>query len=168
MKRVFILLAIAIAVSAGVAIIALQWSKPAPHGLPALQFETAAGQSVALQNLAGQPVLVVFWASTCKPCMRELPELKAIYAEYSPKGLAMFGVSMFYDAPAEVMKAVQRHDIPYPVVFDLGRQWLSGFDVEPVTPTLILVAPDGRHLVRHHGMTNFARLRETLDHITRS
>ncbi len=48
--------------------------------------------SSAVQN--SKYVLLDFWASWCKPCMEELPELIAVYKEYKDKGFTVFGVSI--------------------------------------------------------------------------
>ena len=38
--------------------------------------------------------MIIFWASWCAPCRREIPELKKIYAEFKNKGFSMVSVSV--------------------------------------------------------------------------
>ena len=49
-----------------------------------------------LQPLAqykGQPMLVYFWATWCKSCKQEVPELKALYEKYKGRNLQVIGIS---------------------------------------------------------------------------
>lgn len=41
-----------------------------------------------------QLTIVDFWASWCAPCMREVPNLVALYEQYGGKGLGIVGVSL--------------------------------------------------------------------------
>lgn len=60
-----------------------------------VQLIDATGNPVKLSAYVGinKCVLIDFWASWCKPCMEEMPNLKKIYAAYKSKGLEIIGVS---------------------------------------------------------------------------
>jgi len=74
-----------------------------PHYIDIVQPD-AAGSEISLASVIENPknryVLIDFWASWCGPCMREVPELVAAYAEYHKKGLEIYGVSLDRDADA--------------------------------------------------------------------
>ena len=57
---------------------------PAWEGDPALDFtlELLDGSSFTLSEQAGKAVLVNFWATWCGPCVREMPDLAQLYADY--------------------------------------------------------------------------------------
>ena len=56
-------------------------------------------KEISLSQFAGKDnvVLVDFWASWCGPCVRELPNLVALYAKYKEKGFEIVGVSLDND-----------------------------------------------------------------------
>lgn len=47
-----------------------------PKPKPELQLQDIQGQTVSLQALRGQPLVVNAWASWCAPCLREMPLLQ--------------------------------------------------------------------------------------------
>lgn len=82
--------------------------------LPDLTFHTLGGKELELRSLTGKVVVVDFWATWCGPCARELPNLKALYSEYSSNGLEVVGLSL--DSSAGVLAAyVADKSIPWPV-----------------------------------------------------
>lgn len=64
--------------------------KPAPE----LSFPTPEGKMLSLSSLKGKVVLLDFWASWCKPCRMENPNVVKLYNEYKDKGFTVFSVSL--------------------------------------------------------------------------
>lgn len=94
----------------------------------------------------GQYVLVDFWASWCGPCMREMPVLKEIYDEYSPKGLKMLGVAV-WDKPADTEAAIERLQLPWEVIIDAQTVPTDIYGITGI-PSLIVFSPDGTIISR--------------------
>lgn len=87
-------------------------------GLPIdLAFSALDGRQVNLANLKGKVVLLDFWATTCVPCVRELPGLKRLYAKYNSQGLEIIGISLDSDKKA-LNRFVEREKISWPQFFD--------------------------------------------------
>lgn len=55
------------------------------------------GKDHKLSDLRGKIVLVDFWASWCKPCRAENPNLVRTYNEYKDKGFTVYSVSLDKD-----------------------------------------------------------------------
>jgi len=52
------------------------------------------GKQIALSQFRGKVVLIDFWASWCKPCRMENPNVVKVYQKYKDKGFEIFGVSL--------------------------------------------------------------------------
>lgn len=149
-----------------VAVVAWVWMSPAgvERAPRDLALTTASGEPLNLGDLRQRPVLVTFWATTCTTCVKEIPELKALYRELAPRGLEVIGITMYYDPPNQVLKMIQQRDIPYPVAFDLDQQAMQAFGMkQAITPTTFLVAPDGRIVMRKAGLLDMDQLKRTIE-----
>jgi peroxiredoxin len=61
---------------------------------PDFSFETLDGKVVRLADLEGKPVVLNFWASWCPYCVKEAPDLEALYQQYRKShDLQMLGVA---------------------------------------------------------------------------
>lgn len=64
------------------------------HRAPPIAVRDLSGEAVTLEDYAGKVVLVDFWATDCAPCLEELPHLKWLFAEHSPRGFEIVGISL--------------------------------------------------------------------------
>ncbi len=55
---------------------------------------TPEGKSLSLKQSMGKITIVDFWASWCKPCRMENPNVVRVYNKYHKKGLNIIGVSL--------------------------------------------------------------------------
>jgi len=72
-------------------------------------------QWIALKTQTGHPLLLVFWASWCGPCVSEIPNLNKVYEKYKNTGLKIIAVNLDQTSDENVRRIVQRLRILYPV-----------------------------------------------------
>ena len=52
------------------------------------------GKIVSLNDIKGKATIIDFWASWCKPCRRENPNVVRVYEKYHDKGLEIISISL--------------------------------------------------------------------------
>lgn len=127
---------------------------------PMLDFKIVDGRTLSLSQLKGQPVLVVFWATSCVGCIKEMPHLIELYQELAPRGLEIIAVAMAYDPPNQVMEMRRRKQIPYPIALDIQGDVASAFGDVRLTPTTFLINSQGQVAFQKTGMLNMIRMRQ--------
>lgn len=90
---------------------------------PDLAGQTPSGTQLKLADLRGKVVLVDFWASWCRPCRMENPNVKKAYAKYSGKGFEILGVSLD-NTKDKWVQAIEQDGLPWKHISDL-RGWQS-------------------------------------------
>ena len=63
---------------------------------PNFESELLTGEKFELSQLQGKYVLLDFWGTWCAPCLKEIPELKALHEKFAPKGLEVVSVALEY------------------------------------------------------------------------
>lgn len=111
---------------------------------PDFALETLSGETHKLSDYKGkQNVLLVFWASWCPPCMREIPDLIEIENKYSDKGLKILAVNVTAsDRLGKVKSTIKKKKINYTVLLDQTGDIATTYQVRGI-PTNIVVDKDG-------------------------
>jgi peroxiredoxin len=75
--------------------IAAQFSQPAAGEAPDFKLVNLDGKDVKLSELlTGGPVILDFWATWCKPCLKAFPGLQEILDKYEDRGLRVVTISV--------------------------------------------------------------------------
>jgi thiol-disulfide isomerase/thioredoxin len=128
------------------------------------------GKAVRLGDLDADLVLLDFWGTWCGPCLRAIPELVGLQAEFGPR-LKVVGIAYEQGEPAEwtgrIGRVADREGINYTLLMGEadGRPCplRAALQVQAF-PTLVLVDRDGQVLWRDQGATpaNVRRLRRVI------
>ena len=123
--------------------------------LPADDFTLApalGGKEISLSQFKGKPTMVVFWATWCPPCRREIPLLKDLYKKYSAKGLQMLAVAVnFRETRDQVVQFANDNELPYTVLWDADNSVSEHYGVQGI-PTVLLIDPQGVIRYRSHSL----------------
>jgi len=114
---------------------------------------TAGGGTVNFHDtLAEGPVVVSFWATWCKPCLKEMPHLNRLAGEYGDQ-ITFLAVntdnskSVAKVAPFLSSKGYDNLIVP----LDTGAELSSLLQVGGIVPFLIVFDSQGREIYRHVG-----------------
>jgi thiol-disulfide isomerase/thioredoxin len=128
-----------------------------------LAFAAPDGRKVDIKDYRGKVVLIDFWATWCGPCIKEIPNIKQVYAAYREKGFEIIGISLENaslkadDTPEQVAakhaKAQKiladftvKAGMPWPQYYD-GKHWKNDistrFGIAGI-PAMFLIDQTGR------------------------
>lgn len=122
--------------------------------LPATQL--IDGRVLDPTHFQGKAVLVLMWATWCPNCLASLPHHARLYDAYRDKGYELLALSVDEDA-ADVRDFLASNPYGFPVAMrTTAHRAVLGSIVG--TPTLILLARDGRVAWRHLGEARFEEI----------
>ena len=125
-------------------------ARPAHFELPRLD----GGHERLSSHFGKDVVLIDFWATFCKPCLRSMPELEALYRSRKQRGFVVLGISI--DGPgatAEVRAQVAQLGVSFPILLDQESRVVSLYNPRASAPYSVLIARDGRVLQKREGYT---------------
>lgn len=139
---------------------AVQVGKEAPN----FTLDTPDGEAVSLSDLRGNYVLIDFWASWCRPCRMENPNVVRVYNKYHEKGFEILGVSLDR-TKAAWLQAIEKDGLTWMHVSDL-KFWNSAaaqlYGVRGI-PYTVLVDPEGNVIAQNlRGASLESKLAELL------
>ena len=125
--------------------------------LPEVTLHNIEGHEVNIASLAqeGHPVILSFFATWCKPCMRELKAIDDLYADWQEEtGVEMFIISIDQAQDShKVRPLVDGNGWDYKVLLDPNGTLKRAMNVQNV-PHLFIVDSKGNIVYNHTGYTD--------------
>ena len=115
-----------------------------------IKLKNPEGESITLYDQLADVTLVDFWASWCRPCRGENPNIVKAFEKYKSKGFTVVGISL--DEDAELWKrAIKQDGLAWTHMSDL-KLWSSAavaqYNIGSV-PASFLVDKDGKILAKN-------------------
>ena len=105
---------------------------------PDFTLPTNDGKEVALSSFKGKYVLVDFWASWCKPCRMENPNVVKAYASYNAKGFEVVSISVDQDKAAWA-KAIEEDGLTWTqLIADEASGVAQKYAIQSIPSTFLL------------------------------
>jgi len=120
-------------------------------GYPAPQWSLLDldGAVVISEDFRNKVHVLDFWATTCGPCVEELPYLIALQQNFSPLGFTFFGVSKD-DKSTDVRQYVLTHGFNYNMA-RTTEEIETAFGGNIALPTKFVIDREGRVVATHVG-----------------
>ncbi len=117
---------------------------------PDITLNTPDGKPLSLSSLKGKYVLIDFWASWCRPCRAENPNVVRMYKQYKDKGFEILGVSLDKNV-SSWSRAITADGLTWKHISDLRGWQSSAAKLYKVTsiPQTILLDKEGRIIAKN-------------------
>lgn len=127
-------------------------------------------EPLSIGALQGNVVLVQFWTFACINCQRTLPSIVQWHQRYAAQGLKVIGIHTpeftFERDLANVKRALQQHQITYPVPIDNGFKTWEAYRNQ-YWPHLFLADRQGFLRYDHIGEGAYAETEQVIQQLLR-
>ena len=133
---------------------------------PDFSLTDIGGKAHKLSDYRGKDVMLVFWATWCKPCLLEIPHLIALQNVVGQDKLAILAIS--YTSPINTNEMVrsfvgQNTRINYTVFCTDVSSVPAPFDTVDSIPTSFFIDPDGRIKLATSGLLSLGYMKAILE-----
>ncbi len=117
---------------------------------PDFSLSSTAGTNYRLSEHRGEVVALVFWASWCGDCRRELERFERLRRTYGSVGLVVLGVNLDQE-PERASALAGAAGIGFPVLLDAGKDVSKTYRADDL-PLIVLIDREGAIRARHDAL----------------
>lgn len=133
--------------------------------VPDARLTDLSGDTVRLRETLEGPALLNFWATWCKPCLDEIPDLVELHGNLRGTRARVVGIAVASGDSAEIRRFAGEHDMSYRL-YHVPQSWAREHFRVLGLPVTLVVENDTirRRLVGPHSLETFeAALRPWTD-----
>ena len=121
--------------------------------LPPFAAKDMDGNFVDLSAFIGKkPVMLIFWASWCPNCKKEVPKINALVEKYRGRGMEFIGINVGYnDSEEKARRFMDKSGMAYPVIFDNKGAIPRQYGIQGV-PTILIANIKGVIIFKNYGV----------------
>lgn len=127
-------------------------------GKIAFSLPDTQGKVHTLSQYAGKWVVINYWATSCPPCIKEIPQLMKFHEKHKNHDAVVLGVDFEDISLAWLKDFMDSMDMSYPVLRSDPSQRVTPFGVVIVLPTTFIISPAGELLAHQAGAVTAADL----------
>lgn len=128
--------------------------------------EDIDGNTHTLSQYRGKWVIVNFWATSCPPCVHEMPELSSFHDRHKERDAVVLGINFEDIRPQWMRRFLDSVAVTYPNL-SWGTSPATPFGLVVALPTTFIVSPDGELLAQRVGPVTAKSLEDYIANETR-
>ncbi len=110
--------------------------------LPSVKVTTLDGETINISEIDndGKPIIISFWATWCKPCLRELNTISEVYADWQQETGLMFIAISIDDSrtSSRVLPTVNSNYWDFEIYLDHNQDLKRSMNVNMIPHTFLL------------------------------
>jgi thiol-disulfide isomerase/thioredoxin len=111
--------------------------------------DLAQEQPASLAAYRGKPLIVNLWATWCGPCIKEMPSLEKLAADFKDRGVAVVAISEDRGGKFVVDPFIKDHGIAgLPIFLDKSMSTMKAMKQTTILPMTLLIDADGNEIGR--------------------
>lgn len=150
MKRIFATICL-------ICVFSISYSQIKNTKLPSIEIKTVDGKNINTSSISndGKPILISFWATWCKPCIKELTTIAEVYEDWQKEtGIKLIAVSIDDSrSSVNVKPLINGKNWNYEVLLDVNSDFKRAMNVNAV-PHTFLINGKGEIVWQHTSFTD--------------
>jgi thiol-disulfide isomerase/thioredoxin len=138
----------------------------APAAAGPLVLRDLSGFEQRLDALRGRIVVLNFWATWCKPCVEEMPDLAALQSRYGAWGVQVVGAAVDgAEGRDAVLGFLKKSRVGFPIWLGATTAQMESYGLPPVLPGTVVFDREGKVVAKFAGRVAPDKIAAALDRL---